>query len=142
MASSRSPFDFALTGFLLSKAGRTAAARFTERLEPLGLRPRHLISTIYPRELAGLALEDVFVTHHPDIYYSIYSMSERFRRRWLPKALPAEAALDRLVSWQRSTHKIVSWNSGSSLYMKFIGDSGSTATTGGPPGVGRDRSVR
>jgi MarR family transcriptional regulator, lower aerobic nicotinate degradation pathway regulator len=41
MASSRSPFDFALTGFLLSKAGRTAAARFTERLEPLGLRPRH-----------------------------------------------------------------------------------------------------
>ena len=56
---------------------------------------------------ANRPLEDVFVTHHPDIYYSIYSMSERFRRRWLPKALPAEAALDRLTSWQRSTHKIV-----------------------------------
>jgi adenine C2-methylase RlmN of 23S rRNA A2503 and tRNA A37 len=73
----------------------------------LGLRPRHLISTIYPRELGDRRLEDIFVTHHPDLHYSIYSMSDRFRRRWLPKALPAEAALDRLSSWQRSTQKIV-----------------------------------
>ncbi len=85
---------------LLGELSRLAVA--------LNLRPRHLVSTIYPRELGGRPLEDVFVTHHPDIYYSIYSMSERFRRRWLPKALPAEAALDRLASWQRSTHKIVS----------------------------------
>src|SRR5205807_3434632 len=84
---------------LLGELARLAVA--------LGLRPRHLVSTIYPRELADRPLEDVFVTHHPDIYYSIYSMSERFRRRWLPKALPAEEALDRLASWQRSTHKIV-----------------------------------
>src|SRR5262249_13595253 len=74
----------------------------------LRLWPRHLVSTIYPRELGARPLEDVFVTHHPDVYYSIYSMSDRFRRRWLPRALPAEAALDRLASWQRSTHKIVS----------------------------------
>lgn len=85
---------------LLGELSRLAVA--------LGLRPRHLVSTILPRELGERPLEDVFVTHHPDIYYSIYSMSERFRRRWLPKALPAEAALDRLVSWQRGTHKIVS----------------------------------
>jgi 23S rRNA (adenine2503-C2)-methyltransferase len=85
---------------LLGELSRLAVA--------LSLRPRHLISTIYPRELGDRPLEDVFVTHHPDIYYSIYSMSDRFRRRWLPKALPAEAALDRLRSWQRSTHKIVS----------------------------------
>jgi 23S rRNA (adenine2503-C2)-methyltransferase len=84
---------------LLGELSRMAVA--------LRLRPRHLVSTIYPRELGGRPLEDVFVTHHPDIYYSIYSMSERFRRRWLPKALPAEEALDRLASWQRSTHKIV-----------------------------------
>ncbi len=84
---------------LLAELSRLAVA--------LGLRPRHLISTIYPRELGDRPLEDVFVSHHPDIYYSIYSMSERFRRRWLPRALPAGAALDRLTSWQRSTHKIV-----------------------------------
>lgn len=73
----------------------------------LGLRPRHLISTIYPRELGDRPLEDVFVAHHPEFHYSIYSVSERFRRRWLPKALPAEAALDRFASWQRSTQKFV-----------------------------------
>src|SRR5689334_22132922 len=83
-------------------------AELSQMAVELGVRPRHLVSTIYPRELTDRPLEDVFVTHHPDIYYSIYSMSERFRRRWLPKALPAGAALDRLVSWQRSTHKVVS----------------------------------
>lgn len=74
----------------------------------LNLRPRFLISTIYPREFGDRSLEDVFVAYHPDIYYSIYSVSERFRRRWLPKAQPVDVALDRLVSWQRGTHKIVS----------------------------------
>lgn len=74
----------------------------------VGLRPRHLVSTIYPRELGDTPLEDIFKSHHPDIYYSIYSISERFRRRWLPKAQPARVALDRLASWQRGTHKIVS----------------------------------
>lgn len=73
----------------------------------LGLRPRHLISTIYPRAAGDRPLEDVFVTHHPDIHYSIYSLSERFRRRWLPAAVPAGVALDRLTAWQRSTRKIV-----------------------------------
>jgi len=84
---------------LLGELARLAVA--------LGLRPRHLVSTIYPRELGDRPLEDIFVTHHPDLHYSIYSMSDRFRRRWLPKALPAAAALDRLAAWQRSTHKII-----------------------------------
>jgi adenine C2-methylase RlmN of 23S rRNA A2503 and tRNA A37 len=84
---------------LLGELSRLAVA--------LSLRPRHLISTIFPREAGERRLEDVFVTHHPDFHYSIYSMSDRFRRRWLPKALPAGAALDRLTSWQRSTDKIV-----------------------------------
>jgi len=74
---------------------------------PFGLRPRHLISTIYPREFGDRRLEDVFIAHHPDLHYSIYSMSDRFRRRWLPKAQPVDYALDRLASWQRSTQKIV-----------------------------------
>jgi 23S rRNA (adenine2503-C2)-methyltransferase len=84
---------------LLGELSRMAVA--------LELRPRHLISTIYPKELGPRPLEDVFVTQHPEIHYSIYSMSERFRRRWLPKAQSAEVALDQLASWQRSTHKIV-----------------------------------
>ncbi|MFO0925888.1 MAG: hypothetical protein U0736_02485 [Gemmataceae bacterium] len=77
------------------------------RAVALGLRPRHRVSTILPREIGDRRLEDVFVVHHPDIHYSIYSVSERFRRRWLPKALPAREALDRLAAWQRSTDKVV-----------------------------------
>lgn len=77
------------------------------RAVALGLRPRYLVSTILPREFGDRALEDVFVTHHPEIYYSVYSMNEAFRRRWLPKALPADVALDRLAAWQRATYKIV-----------------------------------
>jgi adenine C2-methylase RlmN of 23S rRNA A2503 and tRNA A37 len=84
---------------LLGELSRLAVA--------LNLRPRHLISTIYPKELGDRALEDIFVVQHPEIHYSIYSMSERFRHRWLPKAQPAEVALDRLTSWQRNTQKIV-----------------------------------
>ena len=77
-----------------------------DRAVALRLRPRYLVSTILPRELGDRALEDIFLTHHPEIYYSLYSMSESFRRRWLPKALPAEEGLDRLASWQRQTYKI------------------------------------
>jgi len=78
----------------------------TRRAVALGLRPRHLVSTIFPREMGDRPVEDIFTSYHPEIYYSIYSMSESFRRRWLPKALPAEEALDRLTSWQRSSYKI------------------------------------
>jgi adenine C2-methylase RlmN of 23S rRNA A2503 and tRNA A37 len=83
---------------LLGELGRRAVA--------LGLRPRYLVSTILPKEFGDRLLEDVFLLYHPEIYYSIYSVDERFRRRWLPKALPVNEALDRLASWQRSTYKI------------------------------------
>jgi adenine C2-methylase RlmN of 23S rRNA A2503 and tRNA A37 len=76
------------------------------RAVALGLRPRYLVSTIFPTGLGDRLLEDVFIRYHPEIYYSLYSVRESFRRRWLPRALPAEEALDRLASWQRSTYKI------------------------------------
>jgi adenine C2-methylase RlmN of 23S rRNA A2503 and tRNA A37 len=77
-----------------------------QRALALNVRPRYLVSTIFPRELGNRRLEETFVRFHPEIYYSIYSVRDAFRRRWLPKALPVEEALDRLVSWQRSTYKI------------------------------------
>jgi adenine C2-methylase RlmN of 23S rRNA A2503 and tRNA A37 len=104
-------FNFMARGEPLANRAFVADAdgllgELSSRAVVLGLRPRHLISTIYPRTL-DRPLDDVFVAHHPDVYYSIYSMSPRFRRRWLPKALPAEIALDRLTQWQRSAQKIV-----------------------------------
>ncbi len=77
-----------------------------QRAIDLGVRPRYLVSTIFPRDLGDRCLEDIFMRYHPEIYYSIYSVREHFRRRWLPKSLPVEQALDRLAAWQRATYKI------------------------------------
>src|SRR5262245_36377053 len=105
-------FNFMARGEPLASAALLSDADgllgdLARRAVAMGLRPRYLVSTIFPRELGGRLLEDVFLVHHPEVYYSIYSMSESFRRRWLPRALPAEEALDRLASWQRNTYKII-----------------------------------
>lgn len=70
-----------------------------------GLRPKFLISTILPATLEK-PLEDIFPVITPEIYYSLYSTDPEFRKRWLPKALPVEQALQVLKSWQRNTGKI------------------------------------
>lgn len=77
------------------------------RAKAIGVRSRFLVSTILPEELGERALEDVFDRYHPEIYYSLYSTNDAFRRRWLPRALPVNEALARLAAWQRSTYKIV-----------------------------------
>jgi adenine C2-methylase RlmN of 23S rRNA A2503 and tRNA A37 len=96
-----------LASRVIQAAGDAVLDELSRRAVALGLRPRHLVSTIYPRAFGDRLLEDVFAVHHPEVHYSVYSVSERFRRKWLPKALPAGEALDRLASWQRSTQKIV-----------------------------------
>lgn len=68
-----------------------------------GLSSQVKISTIFPRELADTALVDIFVEARPDIYYSLYSVNPSFRRRWLPRALPADVALQALKEWQLAT---------------------------------------
>ncbi|MEN0066572.1 MAG: radical SAM enzyme, Cfr family protein [Myxococcota bacterium] len=77
------------------------------RARAVDLKPRFLVSTILPKSLGNRALEDVFDRYRPEIYYSLYSVDEGFRRRWLPKALPVSDALARLASWQRHTYKLV-----------------------------------
>ncbi len=77
-----------------------------QKARELGLLPRYLISTILPKSFEDLSLCDVFPVHHPDIYYSIYSMDPDFRKKWLPLAMDPNLALDKLVEWQRHTSKI------------------------------------
>jgi 23S rRNA (adenine2503-C2)-methyltransferase len=52
-----------------------------------------------------VALDEVFDRRatQPVIFYSLYSMNSRFRRRWLPKALDPALALDKLAAWQQLT---------------------------------------
>jgi adenine C2-methylase RlmN of 23S rRNA A2503 and tRNA A37 len=73
----------------------------------VGLRSRFKISTIGPSNLQGVEFSDLFRKHTPDLYYSLYSMSEKFRRRWLPKAIDPKLMLRKLVSWQQQTMKLV-----------------------------------
>ncbi|MBX2799931.1 MAG: hypothetical protein KTR31_19785 [Myxococcales bacterium] len=96
-----------LASQVLLEQADTVLGGLADRAVALDLRPRYLVSTILPTALGQRPLEDVFVRYHPELYYSIYSMDPAFRRRWLPKALPAPEALDRLVAWQRHTYKIV-----------------------------------
>ncbi|SBW17842.1 hypothetical protein FDG2_0395 [Candidatus Protofrankia californiensis] len=71
------------------------------------LVPRVKFSTIFPTELTALdGLAPIFGGYSPDIYYSIYSVDPRFRRRWLPKAMAPEDALEMLKDYQLKTRKI------------------------------------
>lgn len=62
---------------------------------------RFNISTILPRDLSG-PLQFAGPVQ-PTLYYSLYSLDSGFRRRWLPKALPAEDGLKLLAEWQSRT---------------------------------------
>lgn len=103
------PLDSRLiTGFdtgekLLGDLGKLALSN--------GLMPRFLISTIMPMSLAVRSdfqyLEHRFPIIQPEFYYSLYSMDPEFRRRWLPRAMPPDTALELLTHWQRHTKKIV-----------------------------------
>lgn len=59
------------------------------------------ISSILPQEFDG-NLATVLDDPSAQLYYSLYSLDPAFRKRWLPKALPAEEALDRIAAYQAS----------------------------------------
>lgn len=86
------------SGALLTMLGDLAKAR--------GVQSKFLISSILPKEMGQRTLTDIFQAVHPEIYYSLYSMNPKFRRRWLPKAHSAEHGLDLLKGWQESTGKV------------------------------------
>lgn len=84
---------------ILAKLGDLALNR--------NLIPRFLISTIMPAGLRGKSLAHIFPLIAPEIYYSIYSTNEAFRKRWLPNALPVDVAMDMLAEYQAKKRTIV-----------------------------------
>jgi 23S rRNA (adenine2503-C2)-methyltransferase len=91
---------------VLLKGADDILSRLADKAIARSLIPRFKFSTIMPRELSDTELIKIFPRHNPDIYYSLYSMDIRFRKRWLPKALPAEVALSKLREYQEVTRKI------------------------------------
>jgi 23S rRNA (adenine2503-C2)-methyltransferase len=75
---------------------------------------RYNVSTIMPAGARIDGLADVFADDDVTMYYSLYSMRDAFRRRWLPKTLPPAEALAALARWQDSTGQLVA------LHWAFI----------------------
>lgn len=70
------------------------------------LNAKYLISTIMPNSLVNKSLINIFPRTYPEIYYSIYSTDEKFRKKWLAKALPYQRSLELLKEWQDYNGKI------------------------------------
>lgn len=74
--------------------------------ESIGLNARFLLSTIMPNGFKDYDLIDTFKIIQPYFYYSIYSLDENFRKKWLPMAMSPNDALNKLSSWDSfSEHK-------------------------------------
>lgn len=92
---------------LLTRSFSALADPLTEMAAARGLEIRFNLSTIFPRETAGLDLAQSFKGYPVTFYWSLYSLEDRFRRRWLPKADSPEASLRRLLDWQTATGREV-----------------------------------
>lgn len=71
-----------------------------------GLEAKYLISTIMPESMGERTLVDIFPNTLPEIYYSLYSTDEKFRKKWLARALPYERSLELLKEWQDYNGKV------------------------------------
>lgn len=82
------------------------AKELLEKLDALAiernLKANFNISTIFPQEMKNKDLREIFkgVTQSYGIYYSLYSVEEDFRKKWLPKALDYRLALQKIEDLQ------------------------------------------
>jgi 23S rRNA (adenine2503-C2)-methyltransferase len=79
------------------------------------LSSRFNVSTIMPVSLET-PLINVFPLITPTIYYSLYSVNEEWRKKWLPSAMPVRKALKMLKDYQALTKKTVK------IHSAFIHD--------------------
>lgn len=72
-----------------------------------GLAPKFNVSTIMPVEVKNKRLAEIFSGIYPSIYYSLYSLDETFRKKWVPQAMNPFKALDILSEYQKDSLKIL-----------------------------------
>lgn len=71
------------------------------------LVPKFNVSTIFPKNLKDKELYKIFKGFNPSIYYSLYSLKDSFRSKWMPGALDVNLAIKKLKNYQEVTNKIV-----------------------------------
>ena len=106
-AAKRVNFNFmargeALANDVILNNAKELFSKLEDLAKERGLIARFNISTIMPMEVESKDLAEVFkdVTQDYAIYYSLYSVNEKFRKRWLPKALNYQIALKKLEALQ------------------------------------------
>jgi 23S rRNA (adenine2503-C2)-methyltransferase len=90
----------------LIKSGDDLLVQLGNLAKYRGLKAKFNISTIMPATF-NWALSDVFSYTSPTIYYSLYSVKDGFRKKWLPTAMPVLEALAKLKEYQNFSKKIV-----------------------------------
>lgn len=100
----------ALSNPVVTTHSRELFGSLADRLAQDDIRQvRFCVSSIIPRDfdLSAAALQRALDDDRAVLYYSLYSVNPAFRKRWLPKAHPAEAALDAIATYQQRTGRDV-----------------------------------
>lgn len=90
------------------------ALRFRAHIRKLNVKFK--ISSIFPKDTPLVSLNNVM--NQPDVrtYYSLYSLDNSFRKRWLPKAHPPMEVLD----WIGENHRTAEKPYDMALHWAFI----------------------
>ena len=82
--------------------------KLKEEVKGLNLETTFNFSTIGPQEIENKSFNEIFKDNKEDvmIYYSLYSTSLNFRKKWMPKSLPVSLMMEKLKSWQDEGGKI------------------------------------
>lgn len=78
------------------------------------LKPQYNLSTIMPVDFDGNLSELIQNDFNHNYYYSLYSIDPDFRKRWLPKAMSVDKALEQFAEWQEKTDRTLA------LHWTFI----------------------
>lgn len=95
-----------LANKILLESGDELLVKLGQVAKDEGLPAKFNISTIMPMTLKQ-SLTDVFHYVNPTIYYSLYSTSDEWRKKWMPAAMDAATALIMLKEYQDFSKKIV-----------------------------------
>lgn len=99
-------FNFMARGEPLSNpaVGQELFERLRDIAISYGLHPRVKLSTIMPSDFVAPAWASFVPPGIPvDLYYSLYSLDQDWRRRWIPKAMAPSEAMEHLVAFRSET---------------------------------------
>lgn len=95
-----------LANKVLLESGDELLLKLGQIAKDEGLPCKFNVSTIMPVTLKQ-SLVDTFRFITPTIYYSLYSMDETWRKKWMPAAMPVPEALRMLKEYQDFSKKIL-----------------------------------